>query len=175
MLKTWSTAGSEAADDAGLEETAAELGKTPAEMMTIASLIQAEGRGNDMPKISRVIYNRLDGPGDKAAPTAPPDRRHGRLRARTAAGSSALTPDETRRADSPTTPTSTPVCRRPRSSRPGDDAIAGGAANPADGDWYYYVTVNLATGETKFADDYEGFLEVQATSTTEYCETSDRC
>jgi UPF0755 protein len=31
--------------------------------MTIASLIQAEGRGDDMPKVSRVIYNRLDGPG----------------------------------------------------------------------------------------------------------------
>ena len=55
----------EAADDAGLEEKAAELGKTPGELMIIASLIEAEGRGDDMPKISRVIYNRLDGPGDK--------------------------------------------------------------------------------------------------------------
>ena len=55
----------EAADAAGLEEKAAELGKTPGELMTIASLIEAEGRGDDMPKISRVIYNRLDGPGDK--------------------------------------------------------------------------------------------------------------
>ena len=36
-----------------------------AEIMTIASLIQAEGRGSDMPKVSRVIYNRLDGPGDQ--------------------------------------------------------------------------------------------------------------
>ena len=55
----------EAADAAGLEEKAAELGKTPGELMIIASLIEAEGRGDDMPKISRVIYNRLDGPGDK--------------------------------------------------------------------------------------------------------------
>ena len=31
----------------------------------VKSLIEAEGRGDDMPKISRVIYNRLDGPGDK--------------------------------------------------------------------------------------------------------------
>ncbi len=55
----------QAADEAGLEEKAAELGKTPAELMIIASLIEAEGRGDDMPKISRVIYNRLDGPGDQ--------------------------------------------------------------------------------------------------------------
>ena len=26
------------------------------------------------------------------------------------------------------------------------------AANPADGDWFFYVTVNLRTGETKFAE-----------------------
>ena len=38
------------------------------------------------------------------------------------------------------------------------------AANPADGDWYYYVTVDLSTGETKFYDDYDGFLTA-ATST----------
>ncbi len=55
----------QAAEDAGLEEAAAELGKTPAELMIIASLVEAEGRGDDMPKIARVIYNRLDGPGDK--------------------------------------------------------------------------------------------------------------
>ena len=29
------------------------------------------------------------------------------------------------------------------------------AANPAEGDWYYYVTVNLKTGETKFAETPE--------------------
>ena len=27
-----------------------------------------------------------------------------------------------------------------------------------DGDWYYSVTVNLATGETKFAETYDEFL-----------------
>ena len=26
------------------------------------------------------------------------------------------------------------------------------------GDWYYYVTVNLRTGETKFAETYDEFL-----------------
>ena len=31
--------------------------------MTVASLVEAEGRGDDMPKIARVIYNRLENPG----------------------------------------------------------------------------------------------------------------
>ena len=61
MVARWQ----EAADAAELETKAAELGHTPAELMIIASLIEAEGRGDDMPKIARVIYNRLDGQGDK--------------------------------------------------------------------------------------------------------------
>ena len=36
------------------------LGYTPQEIMTIASLIEAEGRGDYRTKISRVIYNRLE-------------------------------------------------------------------------------------------------------------------
>ena len=31
-------------------------------MMTIASLLEAEGRGDYTPKIARVIYNRLENP-----------------------------------------------------------------------------------------------------------------
>ena len=61
MVSRWR----QAADEAGLEQKAAELGKTPGELMIIASLVQSEGRGDDMPKIARVIFNRLDGPGDK--------------------------------------------------------------------------------------------------------------
>ncbi|HEY0645675.1 MAG TPA: endolytic transglycosylase MltG, partial [Nocardioides sp.] len=65
ILKTMVARWQEAADAAELETKAAELGHTPAELMIIASLVEAEGRGDDMPKIARVIYNRLDGPGDK--------------------------------------------------------------------------------------------------------------
>ena len=36
------------------------MGYTPHEIMTIASLIQAEGRGDYRAKIARVIYNRLE-------------------------------------------------------------------------------------------------------------------
>ncbi len=163
----------EAADAAGLEEKAAELGKTPGELMIIASLIEAEGRGDDMPKISRVIYNRLDGPGDKGG-------TNGTLGIDAAIayglglspGSTELTPDQLAEDTPYNTRINAGLPPTPIES-PGDDAIAA-AANPADGDWYYYVTVDLSTGETKFYEDYDGFLEGRDEYKT-YCETSDRC
>lgn len=48
------------ADQEGLEERAAELGRTPYEILTIASMIEKEAKlDEDRAKISRVIYNRL--------------------------------------------------------------------------------------------------------------------
>src|SRR5690606_2257015 len=41
---------------------------------------------------------------------------------------------------------------------PGEAAIAA-AANPPEGDFCWFVTVNLETGETKFTADYQEFLE----------------
>ncbi|MEP7092085.1 MAG: endolytic transglycosylase MltG, partial [Nocardioidaceae bacterium] len=50
-----------AADDLDLVAKARALGRSPHEVMTVASIVQAEGRlGKDFPKIARVLYNRLD-------------------------------------------------------------------------------------------------------------------
>ena len=169
MVARWS----EAAEAADLEAKAEELGHTPAELMIIASLIEAEGRGDDMPKISRVIYNRLDGPGDKGG-------TNGTLGIDAAIayglglspGSTELTPDQLAEDTPYNTRLNAGLPPTPIEA-PGDEAIAA-AANPADGDWYYYVTVDLSTGETKFYEDYEGFLEGRDEYKA-YCETSDRC
>ncbi len=168
MVDRWQ----QAADEAGLEEKAAELGKTPAELMIIASLVEAEGRGSDMPKVARVIYNRLDGPGDKGG-------TNGLLQIDAAnaygigkSGTTALSSEELA-VDTPyntrlyTGLPPTPI------EAPGDDAIAA-AANPAEGPWYYYVTVNLKTGETKFAETYDEFLGYR-NEYLDYCNTSDAC
>ncbi|MBE9373400.1 endolytic transglycosylase MltG [Saccharopolyspora sp. HNM0983] len=47
---------------AGLPQAAAETGKSPYELLVIASLVQSEGIEKDFPKISRVIHNRLEPP-----------------------------------------------------------------------------------------------------------------
>ena len=168
MVERWR----QAADEADLEERAAELGKTPAEVMVIASLVEAEGRGDDMPKIARVIYNRLDGPGDKAG-------TNGLLQIDASVNYGldqelgvALTTEQLQQ-DTPYNTYTRPGLPPTPIEAPGDDAIAAAAA-PAEGDWYYYVTVNLKTGETKFAETYDEFLGYKR-ELQEYCTTSDAC
>jgi UPF0755 protein len=169
MVDRWK----QAATDDGLEAAATALGKTPGELMTIASLIQAEGRGSDMPKISRVIYNRLDGPGDKGG-------TNGLLQidatvnyALHRKGVVAVTTDETQNTQSPYNTYLNPGLPPTPIDAPGDEAIKA-AAHPVAGPWYYYVTVNLRTGETKFATTYAQFLQYRA-EFTQYCTTSDAC
>lgn len=164
----------QAAEEADLEERAAELGKTPGELMIIASLVEAEGRGADMPKIARVIYNRLDGPGDKGG-------TNGLLQIDATVayglglspGSTELTPEQLA-TETPYNTRLNVVGLPPTPiEAPGQEAIEA-AANPADGPWYYYVTVNLETGETRFYEDYDDFLGGRDLY-KQYCETSDRC
>ena len=104
--------------------------------------MEAEGRGDDMPKIARVIYNRLENPGtagtngllqiDARSTTASTRaRRH----PHPGAARPGLAVQHLQREGLPPTPI----------EAPGDAAIAA-AAHPAKGDWYYYVTVNLAHG-----------------------------
>lgn len=172
MLKDMVDRWRQAAAEDGLESGAAKLGRTPAEIMTIASLIQAEGRGSDMPKVSRVIYNRLDGPGDQQG-------TNGRLQidatinyALHRKGVVAVTTEETH-VDSPYNTYDNPGLPPGPINSPGDEAIQA-ALHPASGDWYYYLTVNLRTGETKFGHTYQDFLEFKQ-EYDQYCTTSSRC
>jgi UPF0755 protein len=172
MLKDMVDRWKQAATDDGLVSGAQRVGKTPAEVMTIASLIQVEGRGSDMPKISRVIYNRLDGPGDKEGTL-------GKLQidatvnyALHRKGVVAVTEADTQ-VDSPyNTYLHAGLPPGPIDS-PGDEAIKA-ALNPSPGDWYYYLTVNLRTGETKFGKTYQEFLGFKQ-EYAQYCTTSSRC
>lgn len=173
MLKDMVDRWKQAASDTDLKNASAALGYTPTQIMIIASLVQAEGRGEDMNKVARVIYNRLEGPGDQQG-------TNGRLQidatvnyALDRTGVVAVSTDETQNTDSPYNTylyaglPPTPI------EAPGQDAIEA-ALHPADGDWYYYVTVNLATGETKFAHTYDEFLGYK-NEYLDYCQTSDAC
>lgn len=155
----------QAAEDAELEERAAELGYTPHELMTVASLIEAEaGRQEDRGKVARVIYNRLEG-----------DETNGLLQidatvnfaADQALG--AVPTEEDLQIDSPYNTYLNPGLPPGPIEAPGDAAIEA-AGNPTDGPWFYYVTVNLRTGETKFAESYDQFL-VYKDELRAYCET----
>lgn len=171
MLRQMVARWQQSAQEADLGERAKALGYTPHEVMTIASLVEAEGRGDDMPKVARVIYNRLENPGTAGTT--------GKLEidatVNYALGRNlgvALSPDELN-VDSPYN------TRRYKGLPPGPiespgDAAIEAALNPSDGDWYYYVTVNLKTGETKFAETFDEFLQYKS-EYQEYCSSSEAC
>ena len=85
----------------------------------------------------------------------------------------AVTTDETEHTDSPYNTYLHPGLPPGPIDSPGDEAIQA-ALHPADGPWYYYLTVNLRTGETKFGTTYQDFLEFKQ-EYAQYCTTSTRC
>jgi UPF0755 protein len=168
MLKAMVDRWKQAATDADLEGAASQLGYTPKELMIVASLVEAEARGNDMAKVARVIYNRLEGNETDgllqidATINYAMDRQLG----------VGLTLEDLNY-DSPYNTYQNAGLPPGPIEAPGDAAIEA-ATHPADGDWFYYVTVNLKTGETKFTSVYDQFLQYKA-EFKHYCETSDAC
>jgi UPF0755 protein len=160
----------QAAEEAGLMEASRRLGYTPAELMVVASLVEAESnRDADRGKVARVIYNRLE-----------TDATNGLLQIDAAVNYAhdrdlgiALTTEDLE-IDSPYNTYRNPGLPPTPIEAPGDAAIEA-AANPTEGPWVYYVTVNLRTGETKFTESYDEFLQFKS-EYKEYCATqSDNC
>lgn len=113
------------------------------EILTMAALVQREAGGeDDMPKIARVFYNRVEQGmllQSDATVAYGADSTH-----------TVWTTDE-QRADA-SNPYNTYVHEGLPAGPiglPGEAAIAA-AISPAEGDWLYFVPVNLATGETVF-------------------------
>jgi UPF0755 protein len=173
MLKDMVSRWNQAASDNDLVNAAKALGYTPAEVMTMASLVQAEGRGKYMVKIARTLYNRLENPDNgitNGLLQVDASVNYALGRSGTTAISDA---DKESVEDSPYNTYSHTGLPPTPIEAPGDDAIQA-ALHPAEGDWLFYVTVNLKTGETKFAEDYDTFLEYTQEYDA-YCETSDAC
>ena len=140
--------------------------------MTVASLVQAEARGDDMPKVARVIYNRLETEGAPDLRPAP-DRRDGQLRPRAEARGGAHR-RRTCAIDSPYNTYLYPGLPPGPIEAPGDAGDRRPPPTRPTATGYFYVTVNLRTGETKFAETYEEFLQYKA-EFQEYCQTSEAC
>jgi UPF0755 protein len=165
MVKRWR----QAADDAHLESAAKKLGYTPGQLMTVASLVEGEAaRDEDRGKVARVIYNRLEGNETNGLLQIDAAVNYG-LHQKLGVG---LTTAQLQQ-DTPYNTYTRPGLPPTPIEAPGDAAIAA-AANPTPGGWYYYVTTNLRTGETKFATTYNQFLGYKR-ELEQYCQTSSAC
>jgi UPF0755 protein len=156
----------QAASDVGLEQAAAERDVTPHELVTVASLVQAEAqRSADFGKVARVVDNRIE----KGMPLQFDSTVH----YATDTVGQVYTTDQQRAVDSPyNTYLVTGLPPGPIES-PGDEALAA-AADPTKGDWLYFVTVNLATGKTEFAETLAEH-DRNVVKLERYCRTSDAC
>jgi UPF0755 protein len=133
----------------GLLDTAKSLSMTPYQILTVASLVQRESKPQDFNKVARVIYNRLVAPDHRrlefdSTVNYSLDRQEV---ATTDADRGKATPWNTYVRDGLP---ATPICS------PGSEALAA-AEHPADGDWLYFVTIDLQ-GTTLFTRDYPQHL-----------------
>ena len=130
-------------DQTGLVASAERIGLPPYQVVTAAPLVEKGGTLEDFDKIARVILNRLDEPMrlqfDSTVNYALADQEI----ATTDADRAAVTPWNTYAIDGlPYGPIGSP----------GLDALRA-MENPADGQWKYFVTVDMQ-GTTRFADEY---------------------
>ena len=131
---------------------AKEVNLKPAELLTIASIVQAEGfTDEDFGKVSRVIYNRL-----KIGMPLQMDSTL--LYANKSRGEIRVTNRELKIASKYNT-------YKYKGLPPGPIGSPGGAAlvatiKPTPGNWLYFVTVS--PGETKFTNSYSEFLTFKA-------------
>ncbi len=153
------------AEDLGLEAAGKQLGYSPHDIVTIASLVQAEAGVADMTRVSSVVYNRL----------AEPMRLEfdSTLHYAVDSRGEVLAGKELREIDSPyNTYTHDGLPPTPIDS-PSAEALEA-ALKPAATNYLYFVTVDLATKETRFTDSYQEHLRNVA-QYRQYCETSDEC
>ncbi|WES65452.1 endolytic transglycosylase MltG [Microbacter sp. GSS18] len=118
-------------------------------ILTIASIIQREARfEDDFYRVSRVIENRMDPNNQETFGLLQMDSTaqygYGEMHDGTVSSSAEALED-----DNPWNTYVNPGLPVGPIANPGDTAIDA-AMHPADGDWLYFVTVNLDTGETVF-------------------------
>ena len=139
---------SEVAGELGYEEAESRTGYSPYEVLTIASMIEAEnGTGGDRARIARVIYNRLALDVPVGINSTFNYQRQDRELEVTQSVLETDTPYNLRiRTGLPPTPIAAP-------SRESLEA----ALNPADGDWIFYLLAD-ADGGYFFTEDSDEFL-----------------
>ena len=156
VLKTMVTQHRQIAEELELEERSAETGYDPNEIMAIASIVQAEsGSVDDMPKISRVVHNRLD--------IDMPLQMDSTCFYAIDDYGIALNNDQLAECEADTsgfdTYYSAGLIPGPFVA-PGVDAIEA-ALEPEEGEWLYFVATDPENGVTEFTDSHEEFEELK--------------
>jgi UPF0755 protein len=149
----------------GLVNKAKHLGQSPGDIVTVASLVQAESGAADMRKVASVVYNRLDA----KMPLQFDSTVHYALKIR---GDVTLS-DQQRQLNSPYNTYLVPGLTPTPIDAPGEEALKA-ALVPAHTNYLYFVTVNLATGKTKFASTLAKHNK-NVEQYRQYCTTSDAC
>ena len=153
-----------AVSDLDIQKKSQSLGLSAHDLMTVASIVQVEGRlSEDFPKIARVLYNRLD--------KGQPLQVDSSINYLTKSNGKLTTSDEQRATDSPYNTYVNPGLPPTPISAPGEEAIEAALA-PTKGPWLYFVTTDPSTGETEFATTYGDHLE-NVEKFREYCRTND--
>ncbi|QBI55097.1 endolytic transglycosylase MltG [Streptomonospora litoralis] len=146
----------EVAEEVSLVKSAEERNLTPNEAMSVAAIVQAEaGSAEDMPKIARVVYNRLQRGMELGMDSTcfyvldeyGIALNGEQLQECKDSGSEYATYG---RQGLPVGPIVSP----------GRDAIEA-ALNPADGDWLYFVATDPENGVTEFAETHAEFLQLK--------------
>ena len=132
-----------AATAVNLEAGARAIGKTPYQVLTVASLVQAEvPDAANQAKVARVLYNRLA--------RGMPLQLDSTIKYVAGDNGSVFTTTAERRAASPYNTYLHPGLPPGPINSPGQQALMA-ALHPTAGPWLYYVTINLATGQTVYA------------------------
>ncbi|AXT85329.1 endolytic transglycosylase MltG [Aeromicrobium sp. A1-2] len=140
------------------------LGLNAEQVLTVASILEFEAKKDeDYAKVARVLYNRIDR-GMQLQLDSTVSFASGRE------GDVFTTPEE-RNSDSPYNTYKVAGLPPGPIGSPGQKTIEA-ALNPAEGDWLYFVAVNLETGETVFsntlAEHNQAVKKLQA-----YCAAAD--
>ena len=142
----------EVAASLDLEDRARQLGLTPYQVVTIASLVEAETAVDaDRSKVARVVLNRL-----KAGMPLQFDSTVNYVREEKKAR---LSIDDLKVESPYNTYKNKGLPPTPISS-PGEAALEA-ALNPAPGDWIYFITIDKA-GNSLFTSSYSEFLKAKA-------------
>jgi UPF0755 protein len=152
VLKAMVSAFNQEASSVNLPKAAAHGNLSPADAIVVASLAQAEGgKDSDFPKITRVIYNRLQAhmPLDLDSTVLYALHKYG-----------IVASDQDLKVKSPYNTYAHQGLPPAPIDSPGNAAIQA-ALHPAKGNWLYFVTVNPKTKQTDFTSSPTVFQQLK--------------